>query len=213
MAAGAALLAAALLAGCVTTPETPYQPDAALQQPTNLGAPVFNSGAPQMPPTNTVSPLLRVGDLVMIDFFDIPSPGIQQFKDKVRDDGNLVLPFNITVHAAGRTTSQLQDDIRTAYVPALFTHLTVSVKIDERFYFVGGEVKVPNRQLYLGDMTVLRAIDTAGGFTDFAKRTSIELRRANGQSFKIDWKKAMKDSKLDLQVYPNDQIIVHKRTW
>src|SRR5262245_48839442 len=111
-AAVAVLLAAAVLAGCVTTPETPYQPRGAMQQPPNPVDPVLinNSGLPQMPAsTNSVSPLLRVGDLVMIDFFDIPPPGIPQFKDKVRDDGNLVLPFNVIVNAAGRTTSRLQD--------------------------------------------------------------------------------------------------------
>jgi protein involved in polysaccharide export with SLBB domain len=60
-------------------------------------------------------------------------------------------------------------------------------------------------------MTVLRAIDTAGGFTDFANRKTIELRRANGQKFKVNWYNAIKDARLDLEVFPNDQIIVHKR--
>jgi protein involved in polysaccharide export with SLBB domain len=77
---------------------------------------------------------------------------------------------------------------------------------------VGGEVRNPARQIYFGDgMTVLKAIDTASGFTDFANRDKIELRRANGQKFTIKWKKALQDPKLDLPVFPNDQITVHKR--
>ena len=60
-------------------------------------------------------------------------------------------------------------------------------------------------------MTVLRAIDTVGGFTDFAKRSRIELRRANGEVHMINWDKARKNPKLDLKVYPNDQIFVHRR--
>jgi protein involved in polysaccharide export with SLBB domain len=63
----------------------------------------------------------------------------------------------------------------------------------------------------MGEMTVLRAIDTVGGFTDFAKKTRIELRRANGEVHVINWDKARKDPKLDLKVYPNDQIMVPRR--
>ena len=103
------------------------------------------------------------------------------------------------------------DDIRKEYVPRYFVRLTPSVKTEERFYFVGGEVKIPNRQVYWGDMTVMRAIDTARRFTDFADRTKIELRRANGQKVIVNWKKVGQDLKLDPPVYPNDQITVPKR--
>ena len=68
-----------------------------------------------------------------------------------------------------------------------------------------------NRQIYTGPITVLRAIDSAGGFSDFANRNNIELTRQTGEKIKVSWKKAVKDSKLDPEVYPNDQIIVHRR--
>jgi protein involved in polysaccharide export with SLBB domain len=61
------------------------------------------------------------------------------------------------------------------------------------------------------NLTVLRAIDTAGGFTDFAKRRQIELRRENGDRIYIDEKKAREDSVLDLPVLANDHIIVNRR--
>ena len=162
------------------------------------------------PAVNSVSPVLRVSDLVTIDWFDTPSP-IAQYRERIRDDGKLILPHNVIVQAAGRTTAQLQDEIRSAYVPKLFNYLTVTVKTEDRVFFVGGEVRVPNRQLFQDGITVLRAIDTAGGFTDFANRGNIELRRGNGQIVKVNWKKAMRNPKLDPVVYPNDQIIVHKR--
>jgi len=60
-------------------------------------------------------------------------------------------------------------------------------------------------------MTVLRAITSAGGFTDFAQRKKIQLRRATGQKFMINWYKASQDPKLDLPVFPNDLITVPKR--
>jgi polysaccharide export outer membrane protein len=203
---GAVLLAAVLLTGCQSTSPLPPQPILTQAGPLNgpMGPIIYtNTG------TN-VSPILQVNDIVSIEFSGTPER-MQPYKDKIRDDGTLVLPYNVMVKAAGSTASQLQDAIHAAYVPSLFRHLTATVKTEERFYFVGGEVRNPSRQLYIGDMTVLRAIDTAGGFTDFANRKNIELRRSNGQIQRLNWKDAMKDSKRDLAVYPNDQIIVRKR--
>lgn len=202
-----ALLAAAFVTGCHSTSSLPPQPIA--QQPGVLSGPmgpiVYTNTN-----TNSSSALLRIGDLVVIDWSDTPKE-MAPFKDRIRDDGTLVLPLNVTVKASGLTVSQLQDAIHKAYVPKIFRHLTASVKTEDRVYFVGGEVRTPNRFLYFSDLTVLRAIDTAGGFTDFANKKNIELRRATGQSHRVNWHDAMKDASRDLPVYPNDQIIVHKR--
>ena len=56
-------------------------------------------------------------------------------------------------------------------------------------------------------------VDTAGGFTDFANRKNIELRRGTGEKIAINWFKAVKDPGLDKPVYANDQVLVHKRIW
>jgi len=166
------------------------------------------------PPTETTDQggfsIIRIGDSLNISFTDVPTPIIIQAQ-RVGEDGNIKLPYNVTVKAAGKTPGQLQEEIRKEYVPRYFINLTASVKADERFYYVGGEVRNASRFPYAGDMTVLRAIDTAGGFTDFAARDKIELRRANGKTYTVKWKKALEDQKLDLPVFPNDQVTVHKR--
>jgi protein involved in polysaccharide export with SLBB domain len=186
-------------------------------------APVATVGRPPVVPINTPAPapapadsigggssILRVGDKVTVSFTDTPLPIVDQIQ-RVGEDGKIILPFNVSVTAVGKTPSQLADDIRKEYVPRYYVRLTATVKTDERFYFVGGEVRIPARQPYLGDMTVLRSIDTAGGFTDFANRKKIELRRANGQRHIINYEKARENSKLDLPVYANDQVTVPKR--
>jgi len=162
---------------------------------------------------NPALTVLRVGDMTTITFADLPSPGIPKHEERIREDGKITLPFNITVQAAGKTAGQLQEDIRKEYVPKYYNYLTVTVKAEERFYYVGGEVKIAGRIQYLGDMTVLRAIDTAGGFTDFANRKNIELTRGTGEKIAINWFKAVKDPRLDKPVYANDQVLVHKRIW
>ena len=213
-------------------PQTPFAfpvpsaaPALAGEAPPAVPPPVANpsgllpvTAAPAQPPAvgtvaNPALIVLRVGDMTTITFADLPLPGIPKHEERIREDGKITLPFNITIQAAGKTAGQLQEDIRKEYVPKYYNYLTVTVKAEERFYYVGGEVKVAGRIQYLGDMTVLRAIDTAGGFTDFANRKNIELTRGTGEKIAINWFKAVKDPGLDKPVYANDQVLVHKRRW
>ena len=80
-----------------------------------------------------------------------------------------------------------------------------------RFFFVTGEVRGPNRYEYSTDLTVLKAITTAGGFTDYAKPSAVVVTRANGEQSKVDCKKAKSNPKLDLPIYPGDQVTVPRR--
>ena len=170
-----------------------------------------------VPPVAAVDPgalsasAMRVGDVVTVTFSDIPrDPSLPQ-KLQIGEDGSVTLPYNVRVQAVGKTPRQLEQEIRGEYVPSIFKFLTVTVQTEQRAFFVGGEVKVPNRYPFVGEITVLRAIQSAGDFTDFANRKKIELIRENGERHQINWFKAIKDSRLDLPVIPNDQIIVHKR--
>lgn len=201
MALLALLAVTGVLAGCSTTDSgaNPLPPSTAASGP---GGP---AGATPDPGYS----ILRVGDLIMISYSDIDHPPPKQDVN-IPDGGIITLPFNRQVKAEGKTTTQLEKDIRDAYVPSLFVNLTVSVRADQRFYYVDGEVHQPKAWAYFGETTVLRAIANAGGFTEFAKRSKIELRRQNGQRFFINYNKALKDPKLDLPVFPNDHIIVNK---
>jgi protein involved in polysaccharide export with SLBB domain len=176
-------------------------------------ATVTTTPRPANPPGNTVSDILGLGDSVTVSFSDIPAPGLLPVVQRIGNDGKISLPYNVKVAAAGKTVGQLQDDIRSAYVPNYFVFMTCSVQSEQRVFFVDGEVKLAGRLPYLGEMTVLRAISSAQGFTDFANRKKVELRRATGQKMLVDWNKAIEDPKKDLPVYPNDHIFVHRRTW
>jgi len=65
----------------------------------------------------------------------------------VHDDGTITLQQNKTFQAAGKSRGLLEREVRDAYVPSEWLHLTVTIKPQERFYFVGGEVKAPAKQL------------------------------------------------------------------
>jgi protein involved in polysaccharide export with SLBB domain len=219
------LLAGLLLAGCRSSgPQFADVPGL----PANTGtAPAAMTSAPDPVRATTASPataaapakdsdnildLLNPGDPVIITFADLPIP-VQPQEDRIKEDGTITLLQNQTFRAAGKTRGELEREVHDRYVPKLFRTMTVTIQQQgqTRFYYVGGEVKQPNRQVYISKLTVLKAIQSAGDFTDFAKKTKVVLIRADGRKFIIDCKKAQQHPELDLDVYPGDKIHVPRR--
>jgi len=158
--------------------------------------------------------ILRVGDTLRITFSDLPIVQLPE-EQRIKDDGSITLMQNESFQAAGKTRGSLEKEIRERYVPQYFRNMTVSVsqKNETQFYFVGGEVRAPNRQVFISRTTVLKAIASAGGFTDFARKTKIKLTRVDGRIFIINGKKALVDPRLDLEVFPGDKIDVPRSIW
>lgn len=156
---------------------------------------------------------ISVGDNLYIVFADLPTQ-VQPIEERVREDGTIMLLQNQSFLAAGKVRGELEKEIRKRYVPDYYKSMTVSVtpKVNTQFYYVYGEVKTPDRQIWLARITVLKAIASANGFTDFARKKAIELTRADGRKFTIDGVKAQTESTLDLEVYPGDKIFVPRRT-
>lgn len=220
------VLAGLLLGGCQSGPSRTRFTDVPDLAPAPQEAPPLVAAAPppNAPTTTPAAPvastntsqvvdLLSDQEALTITFTDLPyvQPPVE---DRIKADGTITLLQNQTFHAAGKTRSELEREIHDRYVPRFFKTLTVTVlpSPQTRFYYVDGEVKQPGRQVYLSRMTVLKAISSAGGFTDFAKKTAVELTRADGRKFTINSKKAQKEPRLDLEVFPDDKVWV-PRSW
>jgi protein involved in polysaccharide export with SLBB domain len=191
----------------------------------NAGFASFNdasAGVSNSPPSGAATPgganestemrRLRVGDVLKITFSDIPIP-VAPIEQTIKEDGTIILLENKTFTAAGKTRSELEKEIHDTYVPKLFVRMTVSVEWKEqtRFFFVGGEVKREDRQVYISRVTVVKAIQSAGGFTDFANKRKIQLTRADGRKVFLNYNKLIKDPRMDPEVYPGDSITVWRR--
>jgi protein involved in polysaccharide export with SLBB domain len=171
-----------------------------------------SAGPAKTTPTRPVAPPddpLKPGDKIKIDFqiYTSSSP-IPPHEETVKDDGSIHLDLIGDVQAGGLNARQLEKVIHDKYVPDYYKRITIVVTPDNRYFYVGGEVKQPNRQLYTGNMTVTRAIQSSGDFTDFADRKKVVLTRANGERTVINITDARKDPKKDLPVYPGDSIHV-----
>ena len=191
------LLAVVLFAaGCETT----------RPQPVNLGG-----GTSEVPlPVNSADSL-EPGNQITITFSGlstIPVPYIC----RIREDGTISPPYlKNPVTAAGKTIGELESELEQAYVPDIYKTINVTIKTADRFFYVGGEVRQPSRQIFIGRITVTQAIQSAGDFTDFADQRSVRVIRASGEVDIVDCKAALDDPTKDLTVYPGDNIVVERR--
>jgi polysaccharide export outer membrane protein len=201
-----------LCVGCGTPQYTFPEAQSTNAAPATGSSPV--SVSTNAAPTSLVPSSVQTADQIQpgvkltIIFSGIPVPP-PKHEEKVREDGYISPPLLGRVMAAGKTVGKLQEDLQNLYVPAYFTRaLTVTVLIEERWFYVGGEVKNANRYIYSGEVTVLKAIQAAGDFTPFANRRKVKVIRGNGKTETVNYDKALKNPKLDLPVYPGDQVIV-----
>lgn len=133
----------------------------------------------------------------------------------VRPDGKISLPLLNDVQAAGLTAMQLAGDIRDALTKFITSpQVTVTVtEINSRRVFVTGEVAHVGALGLLPGMTILQALSSTGGFTQFAKTTKVYiLRKEGGKQIKIpfNYKEAIKGNNpdLDIPLQPGDVIVV-----
>jgi protein involved in polysaccharide export with SLBB domain len=165
---------------------------------------------------NALQPqVLRAGDSLTIVYADLPQP-TPSFQGQIKEDGTITLLQNKKFTAAGKTAGQLEDEIRAAYVPSIFRYMTVTVTpdVNTQWYYIDGEVgSHGNRLIYNHRTTVLQAIASAGGFTDFANKKKVKLTRMDGRVQVINCVKARENPVLDLEIYPGDKIYVPRRLW
>jgi protein involved in polysaccharide export with SLBB domain len=160
---------------------------------------------PQVPvPVSTSQ--LRVGDSLTIALLGVPDPSSNSVQ--IDEQGLISLPFIGAVLAAGASTGELSQRIRETYIAKkIYIVVDVSVNVTERYVYVGGEVQHPSRLPWSPDLTVAKAIQSAGGFTLYAKETAVSLVR-DKSAYTIDVKLAQKNPAQDPRLMPGDSLQV-----
>src|SRR5438876_3497472 len=133
----------------------------------------------------------------------------------VRPDGKVSLPLLNDVQAAGLTAMELANVISEGLKKFMNNpQVTVSVsEINSRRVYVTGEVTRPGAFPLLPNMTVLQALSSSGGFTQFAKLKNIYvLRIEDGKQVKLpfNYKDAVNSKRPDQNVLlqSGDVIVV-----
>lgn len=149
---------------------------------------------------------LRSGDSLNIALQGVPDASASVVQ--IDEQGLVVLPFIGAVQAGGISTGELAQRIRETYIAKkIYTTVDVSVSVTERFVYVGGEVQRPGRIIWTPDLTVAKAIQSAGGFTLYAKETAVSLIREKN-AYPIDVKLAQKEPSQDPRLMPGDSLQV-----
>lgn len=133
----------------------------------------------------------------------------------VRPDGKISLPLLNDVQAAGLTPVQLSEVIGDGlkkYMNNPQVTVTVS-EINSRRIYVTGEVTRAGAFPLLPKMTVLQALSSSGGFTQFAKVKSIYvLRTVDSEQRKLpfNYKDVVtgKKNEQNVLLQPGDVIVV-----
>lgn len=154
----------------------------------------------------TVAYRLRVGDPLTVQLRGIPRE--QSFEFNVDEDGRISLPFIGAIEAAGKTASQLQRDIERAYLDQqIYRQITAVVLIPAQSYFMRGEVRQPGRYPKTAGLTILQAIASAGGYTEYANPRRVNLIR-DGRTTRHNARQIERNPDVDIELEAGDIIIV-----
>ncbi|MDE1171630.1 MAG: polysaccharide biosynthesis/export family protein [Verrucomicrobium sp.] len=171
---------------------------------------VTPEGTAQTPAAAPETDLLRVGDVLTIRLSGVPSDDAGIYEVKIGDEGDISMPYAGKFQAAGRTTSQLKEDIETAYrEKKIYSTPNITIVPQLRYVNVSGEVRQPQRIPFTNDLSVLRAITACGGFTDYANKRKVKILR-NGALIRFNAVEALKNPTLDIALQAGDQIQVDR---
>jgi len=155
---------------------------------------------------------LRVGDPIELKIGGVPQDEQLQVNNTYTVDstGAVNLPYINKVKAEGLTPSQLARVIEENYrAGKIYTNPNVTILMQPaaRFVNVGGAVRTPSRVPFTEDMTLLTAINAAGGFNDFADQKRVRLLRGN-EAKMFDIRQFRKDPSKDVKLQPGDRVEV-----
>ena len=131
----------------------------------------------------------------------------------VRMDGKISLPLVDDVQASDLTPLQLKD-VLTKKMQKVIDNPTVSVTVMEANSFkvyVSGEVKQPGVQRIRSEITLVKLIIMAGGFTEWANQKKILIiTKEKGVEKRItaNYKKIVEGEEPDIVINRGDTVIV-----
>ena len=150
---------------------------------------------------------LRIGDQIQIRIETSTTQPAQLLDVMVDERGEVALPLIDRLKADGLTSSELADRIQKTYVPRYYVRCNVNVLVSSRFFYVGGEARSPGRYPWTKDVSLLKAINTAGGFSDYANRGGVELTRGKEKKT-YNCETIRQHPENDVEIQPGDSIYV-----
>lgn len=151
-------------------------------------------------------------DKLRIDVFGVEDLSKQEVQTDA--SGRISFPLVGVVEAAGKTPGELADTLEERLRGRFINDPQVTVNLMEtvsQVITVDGEVKEPGLYPVVGRMTLMRAVATAKGVTEFARLRKVAVfRKVNGQDMAAIYDlRAIRDGAYpDPEVFASDVVIV-----
>lgn len=188
------------------------------EKPLGLSPDVTVAQLDQLPPPTRVDQLAAsrpylIGpfDQLKIDVFGVPD---LQKEVQIDASGRLSFPLIGVVEASGLTPGELGDLIESRLRGQYIRDPQVSVNLVEtvsQIVTVDGQVTRPGLYPVVGRMTLMRAVATSGGLTEFAKLDDVVVfRQVDGQRYVglYNLEGIRRGNYADPEIYAGDVVIV-----
>jgi polysaccharide export outer membrane protein len=163
--------------------------------------------APVVPDTYVIGE----SDVLIVTVFKEPTLSSSLL---VRSDGMISMPLLGDIKAAGKTPLQLADEVTTKlkkFVQDPNVTIILTQMNSKKVYLIGEVGRTGPMELTPG-MTLLQAIATAGGISQYANAKKMYILRTEGgkqKKIQVQYKQALRgDSSLNLTLNPGDTIVV-----
>jgi len=144
---------------------------------------------------------LSAGDKIKILVFEEPD---MSFDVLVDNTGVMTYPYLNEIVIKDKTTSELENELVDKLKGRVLVNPNIAISVVEyRAFSIGGEVKDPGNYPFEPNLTLRKAINLAGGVTEWS----------NGKRFKVDREQKIENEKLSLDspVYPGDVVTILPR--
>ncbi len=131
----------------------------------------------------------------------------------VRIDGKISLPLLDDIQAAGLTPLQLKEEL-TSRLKGFVDNPTVTVTVTEANsyrVFISGEVKTPGIIRIRSEITLVKLIIMAGGFTEWANKRKILIitkEDAKEKKITVNYNKIIDGDIPDIAIKNGDAVII-----
>lgn len=151
-------------------------------------------------------------DKLVVDVF-----GVEEMRDReiqVDSGGQLSFPLAGSVQASGKTPAQVAQDIAARLRDRYIRNPQVTVNLKETVgsvVTVDGQVTKPGLYPVIGRMTLVSAVATAGGTSEFARLQDVLIfRTVNGQRYVgiYNLDAIRRGAYPDPEVFANDTVVI-----
>lgn len=150
-------------------------------------------------------------DTIQVDVFNVPDLSREV---QVDASGRIAMPLAGTIDARGRTAAELAQAVEAALRGRYVRNPEVTINIKSsvsQVVTIDGQVTEPGLYPVTNQMTLMRAIASAKGFSEYARADEVViLRTVNGRKMAglYDVGAIRRGAYADPSIYANDVIIV-----